>query len=126
MNLLLDGLGVPVLSLLFLFFAVTALLWLLLPFSIFGIKARLDEQLRVLRSLDARLERLERSQIGRARRPPGPEKSAGGREGPGAMISPADEEPHQPVDMDEVASPVARPMSGGDTRWQKPHAGDGG
>ena len=40
----------------FFFFAVTALLWLLLPFSIFGIKAKLDEQIRVLRSLDERMK----------------------------------------------------------------------
>jgi hypothetical protein len=125
MNLLLDGLGVPVLSLLFLFFAVTALLWLLLPFSIFGIKARLDEQLRVLRSLDARFERLERSQMGRDQQPLRPDQSAAGPVDPGTGGSSAEGEPDQPVVMDGVASSAATAARDADSRWQKPLAGGG-
>jgi hypothetical protein len=126
MNLLLDGLGVPVLSLLFLFFGVTAVLWLLLPFSIFGIKSRLDEQLRVLRSLDARFERLERSQMGRDQRPPRPDQSAAGPIDPGAGSSFAEGEPSQPVVMDDVASSAATVAPDAHSRWQKPRVGGGG
>lgn len=126
MNLPLDGFGVPVLSLLLLFLAVTVLLWLLLPFSIFGIKSKLDEQLRVLRSLDARLERLERSQMGQVRQTLRPEESVDDPIRPGSGSSSAGEEPHQPVVGDVAASSVVSPAPGGDSRWQQPQRRGGG
>ena len=127
MNFLLDGLGVPVLSLLFLFFGVTAVLWLLLPFSIFGIKSKLEEQLRVLRSMDARLERLERLRQTRTTRRARPQPPSGGRDEVETAHPVPGDDPHEAVLNDEIPGSGDLPIrDGGDTRWQKPAAEDGG
>lgn len=127
MNLLLDGLGIPFLSLLFLFFGLTAVLWLLLPFSIFGIKSKLDEQLQVLRSMNARLERLERLQQTRTTHPARPNASSAGTAEPETAHPPPGDDPHQAVSNDQIPDSADPPVpDDGDMRWQKPVAGEGG
>lgn len=118
MNLLFDGVGGPVLLLLSLFVVVTAVLWLLLPFSIFGIKAKLDEQLRVLRRIDAGLERLHGALAEPARRSPiaEPERTIPPDTATEMPLVTAIEEAepgHEP-------RPLATQQRESDARWQKP------
>lgn len=118
MNLLFDGMGSPVLLLLSLFIAVTAVLWVLLPFSIFGIKARLDEQLRVLRRIDARLERLQDAWAEPSGQPPIAETET--------TMPPETATEMPPITAIEETEPrhESRPavprQQGSDERWQKP------
>jgi len=118
MNLLFDGMGGPVLLLLSLFVAITAVLWVLLPFSIFGIKARLDEQLRVLRRIDARLERLQDAWAEPSGQPPIAETET---------TMPPETATEMPpitaIEADErwqVVRPLAPARRESDDRWQKP------
>jgi hypothetical protein len=121
MSLLFDGVGAPALLLISIFLAVTAVLWLLLPFSIFGIKAKLDEQLRVLRSLDRNIEHLQRTlaeQAREARRPPPPETPV---PQDGAEVTPPTNDwgEEQRADEPHVTEPPHRDSV---ERWQKPGA----
>ncbi len=54
------GLGAPMMLLVGAFFGITALLWFLLPFSVFGIKARLDQQIELLARIEEQLKSLNR------------------------------------------------------------------
>ena len=114
---LFSGLASPVLLVMFFFFAVTALLWLLLPFSIFGIKAKLDEQIRVLRSLDERMKVLhlalvelskERDNSRNSERPEEP-----GQEPENQLDNPVKDELNHP-------SPAETRNQGVTGRWQRP------
>jgi hypothetical protein len=59
--MLLGGFGTPILFVISFFFIVIGILWVLLPFSMFGIKAKLDEQTKVLQRIDERLHLLQRA-----------------------------------------------------------------
>lgn len=117
MNFLWDGLTAPMWLPIMAFFALTAVLWLLLPFLIFGMKTKLDEQLRVLRRLDDHLERLRRTlEESTLKRPePAPE--------PG-RIEPAAEEPSMPPEKSgqtevQTAAEPLKSDTGPEERWQR-------
>ncbi len=119
MDTLFGGIGAPFLSLMAIFFGITAVLWFLLPFSIFGIKSRLDEQIRLLRILDERLRQSQSTTV---------KTSTGQQELPGDPIAPAPTETEtdgppstpepEPQDDDRaVPQPENFAHKG---RWQKP------
>ncbi len=124
MSLLFDGVGAPVLLLISVFLAVTAVLWLLLPFSIFGIKAKLDEQLKVLRSLDRNIERLQQTlaeQAGRAAPPETPVPPDNATEAtPPRNDLPREEKGEEDAGESPISAP---PRRGSEERWQKPPRG---
>jgi hypothetical protein len=61
MDTFFGGLGAPMMLLAGAFVGITALLWFLLPFSVFGIKARLDQEIDLLARIEQQLKSLNRA-----------------------------------------------------------------
>lgn len=113
MDTFFDGLGTPVMLLLGAFVGITALLWFLLPFSVFGIKARLDQQIAILRLIERHLSSLDQTVKGM--------QSAASDAEPSATAEAL--EPQEPTGPEPVTTGVTdRPEPRNpalDERWQR-------
>ena len=108
------GLGAPMMLLAGAFFGITALLWFLLPFSVFGIKARLDQEIELLVRIEEQLKSLNR-RIGTMapRASIAPEHGETGLASPDSAITETSQAP--PGDQ---CDPVPAPRR--ENRWQRP------
>ena len=108
------GLGAPVMLLAGAFFGITALLWFLLPFSVFGIKARLDQEIELLARIEEQLKSLNR-RIGTtaSHAPIAPEPGETEPATPDSAITEASAAPRGDQ-CDTVSAPPR------ETRWQRP------
>ena len=114
MDTFFGGLGAPMMLLLGAFVGITALLWFLLPFSVFGIKARLDQEIELLARIEQQLKSLNRTLVGIP---------------PHAPIAPVDGDTGLTTPEGETpdASPAPRGAEGDllpapprEDRWQRP------
>jgi len=114
MDTFFGGLGAPMMLLAGAFFGITALLWFLLPFSVFGIKARLDQEIELLVRIEEQLKSLNR-RIGTTASHASIAPEYGNTElaTPDSAITEAS--PAQPGDLcDTVPAPPR------ENRWQRP------
>jgi hypothetical protein len=111
------GLGAPVMLLMGAFFGITALLWFLLPFSVFGIKARLDEQIELLRLIDRRLTALNQSRVEVRNEASEPEPAVSFESETAAEISRSADPAPTLSDSGKPAAPNRLPP---EDRWQRP------
>jgi len=111
------GLGAPVMLLMGAFFGITALLWFLLPFSVFGIKARLDEQIELLRLIDRRLTALNQARTAVRNEASEPEPAVSAESETAAELSRSANPVPTLSDSVRPAAPNGPPA---EDRWQRP------